>query len=105
MPRSSVKGPVVRQARAAIIAFPRVGRSVSDDEYSTLNAAQSYIGEHPKIHTRSNEATSMIAFPRVGRSPHTNDIMKLLADQSRYHGKGQWSLAQGILLDIVFKTM
>ena len=72
---------------ATLIAFPRVGRSISDDEYymmkkesgekdesepSLSNFPSSFevplpsLGKRMRIHTRASKG-SMMAFPRVGK--------------------------------------
>lgn len=99
------------EPQSTLIAFPRVGRSVSDDEYNMLDDQNAgtresngiiesnsppYLkfGEKSRIHTRSSKG-SMMAFPRVGKRSPTNHIATLLSAQGRDYRQGQWSDDQG----------
>ena len=86
MPSAIDGSRVVRRSekpQSTLIAFPRVGRSVSDQEYYKINddeeelspsnsvdpleTTDSKLGKRARIHTRASKG-SMMAFPRVGRS-------------------------------------
>ena len=110
-----------KDAQSTLIAFPRVGRSISSDEYLTAgnnnkeikrsqpsnsysqrNRAYWPIGEKRKIHTRSSKA-SMIAFPRVGkRNMPENNISNILKGQDvvAYQQDGELSGNKGIFINV-----
>ena len=101
------------EPQSTLIAFPRVGRSVSDNDYNMIDDQNAetresngilesnsppYLkyGQKSRIHTRSSKG-SMMAFPRVGkRSSPTNHISTLVSAQARDYRQGKWSDDQGI---------
>ena len=111
MPSSIDGSNVVRRSekpQSTLIAFPRVGRSVSDQEYYTFNdereeaspseARDSKLGKRARIMTRASKG-SMMAFPRVGRSSPINKFAKLFGSNEFDHGKRAYD--QGILVAII----
>ena len=93
------------QLDSTLIAFPRVGRSVSDQEYymtdeaaagehasqemaslnspSSLESSGRTFGKRSRIHIRASKG-SMMAFPRVGkRVSSTNEYSKLMSSKVR----------------------
>ena len=96
--------------QSTLIAFPRVGRSISDQEYfnddgeeaSLSNIASSSddsnLGKRTRIHTRASKG-SMMAFPRVGRSSPIN-IPKFFGSNKFDHRKRSYD--QGIYVAIFF---
>ena len=97
------------EPQSTLIAFPRVGRSVSDQEYyeapedfdsaaSSLKAPEIKFGKRTRLHTRASKG-SMMAFPRVGRSsPTYPKILPLLEHHFANSPSQEWSNDQGILL-------
>ena len=101
--------------QSTLIAFPRVGRSVSDQEYYMFNdeaesaspanigssseTADSHFGKRARINTRASKG-SMMAFPRVGRSSPINKYEKIFGGSSVYdHAKRSYD--QGTLVAII----
>ena len=96
--------------QSTLIAFPRVGRSVSDQEYfsddeqeaspsniaSFSETTDSKLGKRTRIHTRASKG-SMMAFPRVGRSSPIN-IPKFFGSNEFDHRKRSYD--QGIFVAI-----
>jgi hypothetical protein len=87
--------------QSTLIAFPRVGRSVSDQEYYMFNeedasspsniapssdTTETKPGKRTRIHTRASKG-SMMAFPRVGRSSPINTFQKFFGSNEYDHGK------------------
>ena len=97
------------EPQSTLIAFPRVGRSVPDDEYNMIDdqnaetpaSVHMRFGKRTRLHTRSSKG-SMMAFPRVGKrgAAPNKDVTKLLSDRARNYGPEQWSDDQGILVVI-----
>merc|ERR1711963_148900 len=99
------------EPQSTLIAFPRVGRSVSDKEYfmssddtapeefdtSSLKAAPALkFGKRTRLHTRASKG-SMMAFPRVGRSsPTYPKILPLLEHHFAKSASKEWSDDQGL---------
>ena len=105
--------------QSTLIAFPRVGRSISwgdsqtadnndkqlkrsqpSNSYAQRN--QHYFGEKRNIHTRSSKA-SMIAFPRVGkRNMPESSANNILKDQDLEPFQHEWDLSgnEGIFINV-----
>ena len=105
------------EPQSTLIAFPRVGRSVSDQEYfmqgdespedldsaaTSLNSPVVKFGKRTRLHTRASKG-SMMAFPRVGRSsPTYPKILPLLEHHFANSASREWSNDQGILLNTLY---
>ena len=104
------------EPQSTLIAFPRVGRSVPDQEYfmsgdesspeeldaSPLKASPD-IGKRTRLHTRASKG-SMMAFPRVGKrqSPTYPKILPLLERHFANSASREWSNDQGILINTLY---
>ena len=106
------------EPQSTLIAFPRVGRSVSDQEYfmqgdespedldsaaTSLNSPVVKFGKRTRLHTRASKG-SMMAFPRVGKrqSPTYPKILPLLERHFANSASREWSNDQGILINTLY---
>ena len=120
MPGASSDSRMARRSeepQSTLIAFPRVGRSVSDQEYfmsgdetapeehdalSLKASPEIKFGKRTRLHTRASKG-SMMAFPRVGRSsPTYPKILPLLEHHFAKSASREWSDDQGILINTLY---
>ena len=121
MPGASSGSRMARRSeepQSTLIAFPRVGRSVSDQEYfmsgdetapeehdalSLKASPEIKFGKRTRLHTRASKG-SMMAFPRVGKrqSPTYPKILPLLERHFANSASREWSNDQGILINTLY---